>query len=73
MPENLLTLAEVAEMLNISASQAYSLVRSGDLRALKIGGRGQWRIEPAEIEAYLARCYQRAESNITNMLERADL
>lgn len=53
-----LTLADVAETLNISASQAYALVRNGDLPAIKIGGRGQWRVEASELEAYIARLYQ---------------
>lgn len=53
-----LTLADVAETLNISASQAYALVRSGELPAIKVGGRGQWRIEASELEAYIARQYE---------------
>ena len=44
-----LQLADVAEILNISSAQVYALVRRGELRALKIGGRGQWRVA-AEIE-----------------------
>lgn len=72
MAQNLMTLAEVAELLNVSASQAYSLVRTGELRALKIGGRGQWRIQPEEIDKYLTRCYQRAEANCADLLNRAD-
>ncbi|WP_229711014.1 helix-turn-helix domain-containing protein, partial [Sinomonas atrocyanea] len=40
-----LTLKDVQEELQISASQALALVRSGELRAIQIGGRGQWRIE----------------------------
>ena len=52
-----LTLADVAETLNISASQTYALVRSGDLPAIKVGGRGQWRVEASELEAYIARMY----------------
>jgi excisionase family DNA binding protein len=52
-----LTLADVAETLNISASQTYALVRSGDLPAIKVGGRGQWRVETSELEAYIARMY----------------
>jgi excisionase family DNA binding protein len=52
-----LTLADVAETLNISASQTYALVRSGDLPAIKVGGRGQWRVESSELEAYIARMY----------------
>ena len=40
-----LTLADVAEVLNTSSAQVYALVRRGDLPAIKIGGRGQWRVE----------------------------
>jgi excisionase family DNA binding protein len=52
-----LQLADVAEVLNISASQTYALVRSGELPAIKIGGRGQWRVEATALEDYIARCY----------------
>lgn len=50
-------LSDVAEVLNISSAQAYALVRSGDLRAIKIGGRGQWRVEAAELEKFIQRMY----------------
>ena len=56
-----LTLADVAELLSISAAQAYALVRSGELRAIKVGGRGQWRIEETELESYIARMYDATE------------
>lgn len=52
-----LTLADVAEVLNISASQTYALVRSGDLPAIKVGGRGQWRVERSQLEDYITRMY----------------
>jgi excisionase family DNA binding protein len=52
-----LTLADVAEVLNISASQTYALVRNGELEAIKIGGRGQWRVERDKLENYIARMY----------------
>ena len=52
-----LQLADVAEVLNISASQTYALVRSGELPAIKIGGRGQWRVEASALEEYIQRCY----------------
>ena len=52
-----LQLADVADVLNISASQTYALVRSGELPAIKIGGRGQWRVERSALEDYIARCY----------------
>ena len=52
-----LQLADVAEILNISAAQVYALVRSGDLPAIKIGGRGQWRVEASVLESYIQRLY----------------
>lgn len=55
--DRFLTLADVADVLNISASQTYALVRSGDLEAIKIGGRGQWRVEREKLESYIARMY----------------
>lgn len=39
-----LTRAQVAEELNISMAQAYALIRRGEIRAAKIGGRGDSRI-----------------------------
>lgn len=52
-----LTLADVAEVLNTSSAQVYALVRRGDLPAIKIGGRGQWRVESEQLEAYIQRMY----------------
>ena len=57
MAQRFLTLADVAEVLNISASQTYALVRSGELEAIKVGGRGQWRVESDKLESYIARMY----------------
>jgi excisionase family DNA binding protein len=55
--QRFLQLADVAEVLNISAAQAYALVRNGDLPAIKVGGRGQWRIEASVLEDYIQRKY----------------
>lgn len=52
-----LQLADVAEVLNISSAQVYALVRGGDLPAIKIGGRGQWRVEASVLEDYIQRLY----------------
>ena len=57
MAPRFLQLTDVAEVLNISAAQAYALVRNGDLPAIKVGGRGQWRVEATELEAYIQRAY----------------
>ena len=65
MAQRFLQLAEVSEVLNISAAQAYALVRSGELPAIKIGGRGQWRVEATELEAYIQRMYERSDARRT--------
>ena len=62
MPKRFIQLADVAEVLDISAAQAYALVRSGDLPAIKVGGRGQWRVEASELESYIARMYDQTRS-----------
>lgn len=57
-----MTLVEVAEVLNVTERQANALVRSGDLRGIKIGGRGIWRVEAVELEKYIQRQYDHTYS-----------
>lgn len=57
MEPRFLLMADVAEQLNVSTSQVYHMVRSGELPAIKVGGRGQWRIERAKLEEYIERKY----------------
>ncbi len=64
MPPRFLTLADVSEILNISAAQAYALVRSGELPAIQIGGRLQWRVEATELEAYIQRMYAQTRARL---------
>lgn len=52
-----LELNDVAAELNISFAQVYALVRRGDLPAIKIGGRGQWRVERVKLEEFIAQLY----------------
>ncbi|GAA1920405.1 helix-turn-helix domain-containing protein [Nocardioides marmoribigeumensis] len=59
-----LTLNDVAEVLNTSLAQVSALVQRGEIRALKIGGRGQWRIERDELEAFIQRMYAETEAQI---------
>jgi excisionase family DNA binding protein len=61
-----LQLSDVAEVLNISANQVYALVRRGDIPAVKIGGRGQWRVESSELEKYIERLYTETKQFIDN-------
>lgn len=64
MSDRFLTLADVADVLNISASQTYALVRSGELKGIQIGGRNQWRVERTKLEEYIAEAYQRTAANL---------
>ncbi len=67
-----LTLADVAEILATSTAQVYALVRRGDLRAIKIGGRGQWRVETVELEAFIERMYDQVEAETARAGRDAD-
>lgn len=64
MAQRFLTLTDVADTLNVSLSQAKALVRSGALPAVKVGGRGTWRVETTELEAYIERLYARTRELI---------
>lgn len=57
MATRFLHLSDVATELNVSDSQVYHLVRSGELPAIKIGGRGQWRVERSKLEEYIRARY----------------
>ena len=59
-----LTLADVAEVLNTSVAQVYALVRRGDLVAMRIGGRGQWRVGVDNLEAYIEQAHADAAEHI---------
>jgi excisionase family DNA binding protein len=53
-----MTLEDVAAYLNVSVPQAYALVRSGELPAIKIGGRGVWRVDRDQLESYVERLHE---------------
>jgi excisionase family DNA binding protein len=59
-----LTLADVAEQLQINSPAAYALVRSGELKAIQVGGRGQWRVEEKMLEQYIEERYAEADRMI---------
>ncbi|HZV26620.1 MAG TPA: helix-turn-helix domain-containing protein [Acidothermaceae bacterium] len=66
MEKRFLLLSDVADVLNISAAQAYALVRSGELPAIKVGGRGQWRVEVPVLESYIQDAYTRTRDFVSN-------
>jgi excisionase family DNA binding protein len=52
------TLEDVATILNVRIAQVYALVRSGDLPAIKLGGRGVWRVDRLQLEEYIERMHE---------------
>src|SRR5690242_6860722 len=61
-----LTLDDVAEILNVSWSQAYALVRRKELIAIQIGGRGQWRVEVDQLERFIQQKYAEARAGVVS-------
>jgi excisionase family DNA binding protein len=57
-----LTLDDVATYLSVSVPQVYALVRSGELPAIKIGGRGVWRVDRKQLESFVDRLHEETES-----------
>jgi excisionase family DNA binding protein len=72
VPPRFLQLADVAEMLSISPRQAYALVNSGELPAIRVGGRGQWRVEATELEDYIQRKYAETRAMVRSRPEVLD-
>ena len=56
-----LTLEDVATYLSVSVPQVYALVRSGGLPAIKIGGRGVWRVDRDQLDAYLDKLHEETQ------------
>lgn len=53
-----LTLADAAELLSITTRQAYALVHSGELPAIRVGAAGHWRVERTVMESYIEALYE---------------
>lgn len=64
MANRFLQITDVAEILNISVRQTYSLVTTGELPAIKVGR--SWRIESDELEKYIQRAYAHTREQVDN-------
>lgn len=60
-------LRQVADLLKCTQGQVYSLVRSGDLQGIQIGGRNQWRVERSKLEEYIQQAYRRTAENLERL------
>jgi len=61
MPQEYLTLKDVAELLKLSEKTIYRLAQAGRLPGFKAGG--QWRFDKSDIESWTDRQKQSAASN----------
>ncbi len=50
-----LTLDEAAALAGVTRHAIYVAVRRGELAAIRLGGRGQWRVERAVLEEWMRR------------------
>lgn len=48
-----MTIAEVAESLQLSAQGVRALIQSGELPAIQVGARHLWRVPESGFEAYV--------------------
>jgi excisionase family DNA binding protein len=51
MPDEVLTLKEVAALLKLAEKTVYAMAQAGEIPAFKI--RGQWRIERTELDPWM--------------------
>ncbi len=56
MPENYLTLKDVAELLKLSEKTIYRLAQQGEIPAFKVGG--SWRFRASDIQQWVAKQIQ---------------
>jgi excisionase family DNA binding protein len=54
-----LTVADAAEKLSVTSDKITDLIHSGQLPAVDVslhrGGKARWRIDPADLDAFLAQ------------------
>lgn len=71
MEQQFYTLADVAEILNISSRQAYALVRSGLLPAIRVGDRGHYRVGKSKLQEYINSAYNETQQQVLQRLNVA--
>lgn len=56
--DRFLTLADVADVLNVELDVVRELVESDELAAIRIGEAGQWRVEQRALQDYVDDQYE---------------
>ncbi|QCX47507.1 DNA-binding protein [Arcanobacterium haemolyticum] len=63
--QKFLTIADVAESLCVSAGQVRTLIKNGEIPAIQVGGRGQWRISETALDDYIQSGYEKTRQKIS--------
>lgn len=66
-------LDDVAEELGVTVSLVRGLVKTGELPAIQVGGRGMWRIEREDFEQYIQRQREAAQAAAAKYREENDV
>lgn len=53
MPDEILTLPEVAQLLKVADKTVYTMAQRGEIPAFKV--RGQWRFKRADLNQWIER------------------
>lgn len=53
MPDEILTLPEVAQLLKVADKTVYTMAQKGEIPAFKV--RGQWRFKREDIDRWIER------------------
>ena len=53
MPDEILTLPEVAQLLKVAEKTVYTMAQRGEIPAFKV--RGQWRFKRADLDQWIER------------------
>lgn len=51
MPDEILTLPELAQLLKVAEKTVYTMAQKGELPAFKV--RGQWRFKRADLDQWI--------------------
>jgi excisionase family DNA binding protein len=52
MPDEILTLPEVAQLLKVADKTVYTMAQNGEMPAFKVGG--QWRFKQEDLDMWIA-------------------
>lgn len=69
MTPRFLSIADVCEQLNLSAATVRSMLRSGELRGIQMGGKRTWRVSSQELEDYIQREFAATQERVAQNQE----